>query len=490
MAAQAVAREGSTVAVVEYSKHVGGIHTSGLGLFDTAYPQSVGGLARQFCLDIGKYYGKPPGTPSYWWEPHVAERIFNQYLADVKATLFMGRTLASLVMSSQTPTRIQSIQLDDGTVIQGLQFIDASYEGDLMAAAGASYVVGRESRQQYGESLAGWGIQSYHTVSPYVNGELAPGINADPNETAGQADEKIMAYTFRTVVTTDPSNMAPFPKPAAYSPANYVLVSRFISTFNFTHLTNILDLQPTVNNKYILLNKPMCSVDFIGASWGYPDADWPTRGKIFQNHYEYVAGLLYFLANDPSVPQSIRTEIAGYGLPLDEFTDNQHWPWQMYVREGRRLVGQYIVVQSDVMSDVENSGANTTKPDSIGVGRWSVDSHGCDFFASTRHGNPAMVVDGQYEPDQSYSVFNELPFRCILPQTSEVTNLAVTCCPGASHLGFASLRVEPTLMILGEAAGTAAGMAIAANIDVSAMLGNISSLQARLKSVGAILSMS
>ena len=456
MAAQAAMREGATVAIIDRAQHVGGMLASGL-MTDLVYPQGVGGLTAKFYRDIGKYYGLTAGQPQYAFEPHAAESIFNDYLNSPKCTLILGRTISS---ATKQGTQIQSITLDNGSTVQGSQWVDAAYEGDLMAVAGASYTAGRESQNQYGESCAGWGYQHWSSLNAYLSDQaLIQGVNADPQETAGQADQKIMAYTFRNCISSNPSNMVPFPMPANYNSERFELTSRMIAVNSFSTLAQVLVLEPGVNSKYCLLSTGWGSSDYVGGSWGYPDGDWTTRNAIFLDHYDYVAGLLYFLSNDSSVPSTIRSELQGYGLPMDEFKDNDHWPWQMYIREGRRLIGSYVMVQADVT-------LNPAKSDAIGIGAWALDSHYCDLFATAQNGTQGAASDGGFYITNVTEAY-QMPFRSLLPLPSEVSNLAVSVCVSASHIGFSSLRIEPTFMILGEAAGTAAGMALNAGIDLT-----------------------
>jgi len=479
MAVLAAVRGGASVAIVEPTMHLGGILTSGLGQTDTSYKQYLGGLTGKFYLDVGKAYGFGGSTPSYVFEPHVAEAVFNGYMKSAKAGVFLGRYLTAI---DQSNGRIVSITLDNGTVITADQWIDVSYEGDLMAAAGATYVVGRESMATYGEMHAGAGYKpELFSVNPYLaDGSLIPGINPDPKEEAGAGDSKIMAYTFRCCTTTNKANMAPFPMPSGYTPARFEGLARWIANSGFTDLSQIVTMQSTIKQKYDLLwvISPF-SVSYVGGAWLYPDADWSDRQKIWQDHYNYVAGWLYYVANDPSVPSTIQAELNTYGLPLDEFTDNNNWPWQMYVREGRRLVGQYVMTEADITT-------NIAKTDSVALGTWYGDCHYCDVYARriSEHGTatPTVFADGEL------AILNsayQIPFRSILPNPAQAPNLAVTCCLSASHVGFSSLRGEPTFMMLGEAAGTAAALAVKNSTDISAV--NVTSLQNTLIAGGSVL---
>jgi hypothetical protein len=485
MAALGAVAQGSLVGIIEPTSHVGGILTSGLCTTDAQVPQNIGGYAGRFYKDLGTYYGL--SKPSYKFEPHVAEQTFNSFLKNANVLGYLGRYIANVAMNGTT---IVSVTLDNGLTLTAKQWIDASYEGDLMAAAGATYTVGREATAQYGESQAGWGRnQSLAPVSPLLpSGQVIPGINQNPNEATGAADSKIMAYTFRACLTTKKSDLVPFPKPAGYSSNPYQGLARFIATKQLTELEQIVNMEPTVKDKFDLLCAAQTfvqpdfnpfSTNFVGGGWKYPDASRTQRQAILQNHYNYVAGWLYFVAHDPSIPSSIQTKINHYGLPKDEFTDNNHWPWQMYVREGRRLVGQYVMTEADVKTD-------TLKTDSVGIGNWPVDGHLCDAFATTYNvagaAAPAVGFDGAIG---ATFIPYEIPFRCILPNQEEVTNLAVTCCLSASHVGFCSLRVEPTFMNLGEAAGRAAGLAISSNTDFAGI--DIATLQSALKANGVLL---
>ena len=486
-AALAAVNAGMSVAIIEPTNHLGGMLASGLGAANAMNVNYIGGLAAKFFLDIGKHYGNA-SKPGYSFEPHVAENIFDGYISSAGVEVYLNRHLASIYKSG---SRINSITLDNGTGLAATQWIDASYEGDLMAAARASYTVGRESKATYRESLAGWGIaQSLAEVSPFLtNGQLIPGVNPSPQESYGAGDGKIMAYTFFTCLTTNKANLAPFPKPPGYTPDRYEGLTRFIARYGITNLAEIVTMQGNVNHKSILLtagysepgftySNPF-STDYVGGGWQYPDASWVDRQTIWQDHYNYVAGWLYFVATDPSVPSSIQSEMNRYGLPLDEFTDHGNWPWQMYVREGRRLIGQYVLTQADISTD-------PMKADSVGMGNWDIDVHHCDSFVATSSPNGASANGVGFDGCILFRVVNyQIPYRILLPNHAEVSNLAVTCCLSASHISFASLRVEPVFMVLGEAAGTAAALAMKSGTDFSGI--NVPQLQSTLIANGGVL---
>ncbi|MDE3188741.1 MAG: FAD-dependent oxidoreductase [Acidobacteriota bacterium] len=478
LAGMAAARMGAKVALIEPTQHVGGAITSGLGITDSVYHAAIGGLTAQFYLDIAALYGNTSGTPQYNFEPHVAEALFLQYIEKYSIKLLKGAPVASV---SKNGTRIQSATLSDSSVVQATQWVDASYEGDLMALAGVSYAVGRESSSQYGESLAGWGIQT--ALMPFAiddsSGNPWPDTLPNPNETAGQADGMIMAYTFRTTMTTNPVILIPFPAPPNYNPDRYGLLQKFIQAAGISSVTELMSPQALPNQKYALLSDTNISADHAGANWTYPNASPTARLAIWQDHYNYVAGWLYFLANDISVPLSVRTGMSAYGLAADEYTDHGNWPWQMYVREARRLRGQYVMAQADMLTQ-------TTKADSIARGMWNLDSHYCGVFGMTELWNGSMqtgiVFDGAYfEPvTQGY----QIPYRSLVPNASEVSNLAVPVCVSASHVGYSALRVEPTYMTLGEVAGVAAGLALQNSVDLANV--SVPNLQAKLTSYKCI----
>jgi FAD dependent oxidoreductase len=484
MAAVAAAKNGMTVAIVEWTNHLGGTLSSGLCVTDSQNFRYMGGLARRFYQDLGAHYGK--ATSVYAFEPRAAESVFISYIEKNKIAVFFKRHVQSVSMSGNV---ISSIVLNDGTQLSASQWVDASYEADLMALSGCSFSVGRESASAYSESAAGWGHGNLITsVSPYISGSsgsLIAGVNPNPNETFRQGDGIVMAYTFRACITNDRTRMQPFPKPSGYDPSRYEGLSRFIVSLGLTNLSDIVVMQPTIGSKFNLLTAPQYaaspigynpfSTNYVGGGWAYPNADWTQRMAIWQDHYDYVVGWLYFVGNDPSVPQSIQNQINTYGLPTDEFTDNGNWPWQMYVREGRRLIGSYVMTQADVTT-------NPAKSDSIGMMNWYVDGHICEAYVADSKPSQAVGFDGYIVKDVSNY---QIPYRALLPNPSQVTNLAVTCALSSTHVAFSSLRVEPTLMILGEAAGTAAALAVKAKVSLQEV--QVPTLQNTLLSNGAVL---
>jgi hypothetical protein len=392
---------------------------------------------------------------------------------------------------------ITEIALENGARFQATVFADATYEGDLMAQSGVSYVVGREGTAQYGESLAGVRDRTpFHQflirrdpsnassvvpvrVSPYAaNHTLLPGIVAGPKDAAGVADKKVQAYNFRLCLSDDPDNRVPFAKPAAYHPAQYELLARFLEAATEAAgrpLTLVDVMKPDAlgrHHKTDVNNNGAVSTDFIGGSWDYPDATYKTRDRIWQAHADYVAGFLYFLANDPQVPRTLQAEMNKWGLAKDEFIDTNHWPHQLYVREARRMVGEYVMTQKDIQTSL-------AKPDPIGMGSYNSDSHNIQRIV-----NADGFVENEGDMQVAVTPY-QIPYRVMLPRQSEVTNLLVPVAFSASHVAYSTLRMEPQYMIIGQAAGLAAAMAIHGKTDVHQI--DTAALTATLRAKGAVL---
>lgn len=475
MAAVAAEREGKRTALVLGASPLGGMMTNGLGQTDVGNFSVVGGLAYNFFLKMGQYYGT---TITVKFEPHAALAVFNEIVAESHIHVFRSALVEQVGVAKSGP-KIDAIRLEDGTVILGKIFIDASYEGDLMAWSGASYHVGREARGHFKERLGGYEAMSFdiHSESPYTtNHKLLPGVAANPHETKGQADAKIQAYTFRLCLTDRPDNRIEFPKPPGYNPDDYELVLRGLSTGTRFHPGGALP-----NGKYDLNGGGgAINTDFIGASWAYPTASYADRLKIWNDHYDYQAGLLYFVGNDPRVSASLREDVRRYGLAADEFKDSRHWPRQLYIREARRLYGTYVMHESDVKTDL-------TKRDPIGMGSYSIDCHPVQIFANDQG---RVEIEGTTS-DVAKSVRDtqpyQIPYRALLPHATQVSNLLVSVCVSSSHVAFASLRLEPQYMIMGEAAGVAAAAALNGGVSIHKL--NVDDLAATLQSYGAVLSL-
>lgn len=484
MTAVAAAREGLNVALVDPGHHVGGMVSGGLSSSDMGRQEVIGGMAMEFFERVGRHYGETVETK---FEPHVAEEVFNEMLREAKVTTIFDQKVREKKGVTKTGDRIVAITLENGEILRAVVFADTTYEGDLMAQAGVTYTWGRESVSEYDESFAGVrGKQrpDHHfnvRVSPYAaDGSLLPEVSAGPKGEMGQGDKKVQAYGFRMCLTNDKSNEVPYPRPDNYNPYRYELLKRLIAALSKAKgrppvMREMMIMSPLKGNKFDINNFGGFSTDDIGASWEYPTADFRRQAEIWREHYNYDAGFFYFLANDPSVPLSLRNEVNEYGLAKDEFIDNHNWPWQLYIREGRRMVGQYVMTQKDIEHDL-------TKPDSIGMGSYPSDSHHVQ-----RVPTPGGDVENEGEMSDATEPY-QIPYRMILPKTGEADNLLVPVCFSASHVAYSTIRMEPQYMIIGQAAGVAAAMAVHHSLPVGKI--PIPELQKRLLKEEAILSLS
>lgn len=482
MTAVSAARQGASVVLLEPGKHLGGMVTGGLSATDAGRNELVGGMARELYVRLGKEYRQ---RITWYPEPHVAERVINKMIDETSATVLLNTRLREKGGVEKENGRIRSITTEDGSTFRGKVFVDCSYEGDLMAKSGVSYTWGREGVDDFGESLAGVRERTpKHQFNVNVparreDGTLLPGIQGEDPGVPGSADRKVQAYNYRLCMTTNTANMAPFPKPPGYDPARYELLARLIretekQTGKTPNVGNLMHPFRITGGKTDTNNNGAFSTDYIGGNWDYPDADYATREKIRQDHYNYVAGFLYFLANDPSVPESLRAEMNTWGLAKDEFTDNNNWPHQLYVREARRMRGEYVMAQPDIQT-------SRTKEDTIGMGSYNSDSHNVQRFVNAE-GFAENEGDMQV-PVKPY----EIPYRVLLPKKSEVTNLLVPVCLSATHVAYSTLRMEPVYMIMGQAAGAAA--AAAARNDTAVHDVDIAGLQKVLREGGAVLTL-
>ena len=486
IAAIAAADEGADVLLIGPGRNVGGMVTGGLSHNDYGDRTVIGGMALEFYGKVAEYYKKP----LYYWrgpEPHVGEKIFRDWLADAGVDLLFEKRVMEVHKQNG---RISHIILSDGSSVSAAIFIDASYEGDLMARSGVSYTIGREGVREFGESWAGRrailpdGHQMLPRVSPFRDEktrELLPLINPLPMVGEGEADRAVQGYGFRLTVTTDTANMIPFPKPEHYDPQQFALVKRYYEVH--PDAGNMVHVWPTLPNGKTDMNSsgPISTNVVDGLNWAYPDADYARRDSIWQAMKDYTLGLLHFLSYDPSVPERIRIETRQMGLCRDEFVDNDHWPHQLYIRVGRRMKGEYFMTQRDLEKD-------TVKYDAIGMGSYNID---------VRHVQRTWIPMSRF-PELHYEVFNEgyisipvapyeIPYRSLLPRYEECRNLIVPVCMSASHVAYASVRMEPQYMIMGQAAGVAAAMAARKNQPVHRI--NIIELRQRLSKRGQVLSL-
>ncbi len=479
ISAVAAGREGARVVLLEPGKHLGGMTTGGLGRTDHGKKEVVGGYSLEFYKRVGKKYGQ---DVAWDFEPHVAEQVMNEMAAEAKVDVRFGCRLKEQGGVVKRGTKVVEIVMENGEKYRGKIFIDSSYEGDLMAQAKLSYTWGREGTSQYGESLAGVrpkdrGHQFDMKISAHgENGELLPEIQSGPRGELGQADRKVQAYNFRMCLTDDAANLVPYPKPANYDPKRYELLARLIPALQKLKgrpltMRDFMITSPMPNHKTDMNNYGPFSTDYIGKSWDYPEASYARRAEIWRDHVDYTKGFYYFLAHDPRVPESLQEEVNRWGLSKDEFADNDNWPYQLYVREARRMVGDFVMTQKDVQTE-------RTKEDVIGMGSYNSDSHNVQRFVQP---DGTAQNEGNMEvPVKPY----QIPYRIMLPKPEQASNLLVPVCVSASHVTYSTVRMEPVYMIMGQAAGVAAKMAVAAKMPVQKI--DTKALSDKLRAQGAI----
>jgi len=426
-AAIAAARAGRSVIIVTEDQHLGGLQTSGLGFTNAGQVATIGGITREFHERVLKYYATKYGPDSppvkassngYRFEPHVAEAIWEAWLREAGVKCARAEVIQSV---DKTGARLTALRTVSGRSFRGKIFLDASYEGDLLALARCSFQLGRESRATYGESLAG---VTY------------------PPERAGASDHKLQPFDYRCCLTNVAENRVPFTEPPDYQPANYARQLAKLKRTGAKQLPSALPLNWLPNFK-----TDSRTAEWVGHSGDYIEASRPRRAEIERAHRDYSAGYLWFLMTDAAVAPAIRAEAAGWGLAKDEFTDNGNWPWHIYVREGRRLVGEFVMTQRDCVDE-------RFKPDGIGICSWYLDVHPVELIQE----GPVLHPDGEiYQPVQPF----EIPWRSLLPKATEAENLLAPVALSASHVAFSSIRVEPVWMILGHACGVGAALSLA-----------------------------
>ena len=475
-AAIQAARMGKSVVLIEPTKFLGGLTTGGLGATDIGNKKAIGGISREFYQRVFKFYADPKswvsqtrdeyfakkphgntGSEDTMWtfEPHVATKIYDDMIAEAKVPVVFSERLDLKKGVVKDGARITQIIMESGRSFEGKVFIDATYEGDLMAKAGVSYHVGREANSVYDETING--VQTVHTfshqftkkVDPYVKpgdptSGVLHGIDAKGPGTEFGGDKRIQAYNYRMCTTSNPDNRIDWQKPANYDESMFELALRNVEAGD-----ERISWAPTPmpNHKTDTNNNFAVSSDYIGMNYDYPDADYATREKIIEAHKTWQQGLMWTYANHPRVPEKIRAAFQKFGLSKDEFADSDHWPRQLYVREARRMISDYVMTE-------KNCRRKEIVPDSVGMGAYNMDSHNAQRYV-TKEGFVRNEGDVQVGT-RPYPI----SYRSLRPKVSECNNLLVPVCLAASHIAYGSIRMEPVFMVLGQSAATAAVQAI------------------------------
>ncbi len=495
-------RMGKTTVLIEPTQFVGGLTTGGLGATDIGNKKAIGGISREFYSRVFQHYqkdahwiaqtraqyftkkahGNTSGNEGTMWtfEPHVATQIYADMLKEANVPVVFSERLDLKTGVIKDGTRITKIVMESGRSFEGKMFIDATYEGDLMAKAGVSYHVGREANSVYGETINGVqtvGAKSHQfikKVDPYVKpGDPSSGllhsIDASGPGKDFSGDHRIQAYNYRMCTTDVPANRVPWAKPANYDESMFELALRNVEAGDLRLSWNPVWMP---NRKIDTNNNFAVSTDYIGMNYAYPDADYAEREKITQAHIDWQQGLMWTYANHPRVPQLIRDAFTKLGLAKDEFTDNNHWPRQMYVREARRMIGAYVMSE-------KNCKRKDIVPDSVGMGAYNMDSHNAQRYV-TKEGFVRNEGDIQIGT-RPYPV----SYRSLHPKAEQCTNLLVPVCLSASHIAYGSIRMEPVFMVMGQSAATAAALSIDAATTVQAL--DYTALKAKLEKDGQML---
>jgi hypothetical protein len=497
-----------TVVMVCPEKHLGGLTAGGLGWTDSGDKAVIGGLSREFYHRVWQHYDQPDawrwqkreefgnkgqsgtamdvGNRTMWiFEPHVAEQVYESWVKEARIPIVRNAWLDREKGVKKQGDRIVSITTLDGKTYAAKMFIDATYEGDLMAAAGVDFHVGRESMQTYDEKWNGVQTGVLHhrhhfgavkqPISPYVvpgdpKSGVLPRISAESPGKYGEGDNKVQAYCFRMCLTREPKNRVAFPKPSAYDPKQYELLLR---VFNAGWRETFDKFDAIPNGKTDTNNHGPFSTDNIGANWDYPNATYARRREIIQEHVNYQQGWLYFIANDPRVPEDVRTAFAKWGLAKDEFKDNGNWPHQIYVREARRMVGKYVMTENELTK-------KRPTPESVGMGSYGIDSHNVQRYIT-----PEGYVQNEGDIGVSTNGPYQISYGSLVPKKGQAANLLVPVCLSSSHIAYGSIRMEPVFMILGQSAATAASIAIDNGIGVQDV--PYATLRERLLADGQVL---
>jgi len=478
-----------SVVVVCPEKHLGGLTAGGLGFTDSGDKTVIGGLSREFYHRVWQHYdtkeawrwqkreefgNKGQGTVALdsaartmWiFEPHVAEQVYEKWMSELKIPIVRDAWLDRAKGVTMKNGRIASIRMLNGKNYTGKVFIDATYEGDLMAAAGVTFHVGREAIGTYGEKWNGVQTGVLHhrhhfgavktPTSPYVtpgdpSSGVLPRISTAPPGEYGKADDKVQAYCYRMCLTRVAENRIPFAKPDGYDPREYELLLRVFEA-GWRETFRKYDAIP--NGKTDTNNHGPFSTDNIGRNYDYPNASYERRNEILKEHRTYQKGLLYFMANDSRMPADVRDEVAKWGLAKDEFPSTGGWPHQIYVREARRMVGKYVMTENELVK-------RRPTPESVGMGSYGIDSHNIQRYIT-----PEGYVQNEGDIGVSTNGPYQISYGSLVPKKGQAANLLVSVCVSSSHIAYGSIRMEPVFMILGQSAATAAAMAIDGKLDV------------------------
>lgn len=462
IAAYTAKKYGKTVVLIEPTKRLGGLTSGGLGQTDIGNKYAITGIARDFYRRIGKHYGR---FEQWTFEPSVAEKTFQQYIKEANVEVLYQHHLKQ---AEKHGNKIEKILVENGKSRQWIKakvFIDATYEGDLMAKAGVSYTIGREANTVYNEKWNGIQLLDKHQfpdgIDPYKEpgnpaSGLLWGISYEKLAETGSGDKKVQTYNFRLCLTDSIENQIPITKPTNYDTSKYELLLRYIEKKQPKELNwALMHIQPMPHRKTDINNSGPFSTDMIGENYDYPEADYETRQQIQQKHEDYIKGFLYFLGNDERVPEHLRKEMKKWGYPKDEYIDNNHFSPQMYVREARRMLGEYVMTE-------HHCEGRQRAGDGIGMAAYTMDSHNCQRIVV----NGMVKNEGDVQQGLGGLPPYPISYWSILPKRTECTNLLVPVCLSATHIAYGSIRMEPVFMVLGQSAAVAASMAIDASMDL------------------------
>ena len=480
IAAIQTARLGKSVSLAVFGTHLGGLTSGGLGATDVGNVASIGGASREFYRRVGQRYGV---AERFIFEPHVARDVYTDWLAEVGVTPRYNQRLVAVTKSGQ---RITELKMEDGTLYRAKMFIDATYEGDLMAMAGVSFTFGREGTNVYNESLNGIrGATPAHqftvNVDPYVvpgdvSSGLLPFVQPGDGGVPGNGDQRIQAFNYRLCFTQNTTNRLPHVVPPGYDPARYELLGRLldarVAAGDTLTMNSFFNVSTMPNGKTDLNNNGAFSTDYIGMNWTYPTNTYAARAQMDQEHMEYIQGLIQYLANSPRSPSALRAQMLTWGPCKDEWQQTGGYPPQIYVREARRMLADYVMTQADCLS-------TRIAGDSICLGSYNMDSHNCQRIVKA--GYAANEGDVQVGSPKPYPI----SYRSIIPRVGECENLFVPFAISATHIAFGSTRMEPVFMMAGQSAATAAAFAIDDEVPVQQV--NYAKLALQLTADGQIL---